>query len=142
MKILDSDKLRASASERDNFERDLELTPSSLLEKEQDYADLLEQFLCHEENATSNVVEKPNGVIFYDEITEPCVSKLKATIAWNKVKKNLGDIDESDNIKNIDLAVILTGASEISFGVSAFHLHQTLKRILSDCCGQTQDIYS
>jgi hypothetical protein len=129
------EKLRTCVSEKDDVIKDLELTRSSLMEREHDYAELLEQFSHHEENNSPHTVCKPSGVVFYDDITESCVSTLKSSISWNKVKKGLGDIKfcESDNIKNADLALILTGADEIAAGVSAFQLHQTLKGILSDC---------
>lgn len=130
-----SDKARSFAMEQENLERDLDLTRSSLLEKEHDYADLLEQFSSHEENSQS--IDKPTGLIFFDEITEACVSKLKPSITWNRVKKGLAEIDDSDNIKKADIVILLTGSHEIASGVSAFHLYQTLRRLIENC-DQTQ----
>jgi hypothetical protein len=133
-----SDKLKTCVSERDEISKDLELTRSSLMEREHDYADLLDQFSNHEENNTPQAACKPSGIVFFDEITESCVSNLKPSICWNKIRKGLGEICESDNIKNADIVLILSGSSEIASGVSAFHLHQTLKRILAENCDQTQ----
>lgn len=131
------DLLRKCTSERDDLEKDLELTRSSLVERDNDYQELLDQFSNHEENSAQAAASKPIGLVFYDDITESCVSKLKSTISWSKIKKGLGDITDADGINEADLVLVLTGASEIESGVSAFHLHQTLRRLLLDNNGQT-----
>ena len=132
-----SELLRKCNSEKDEMEKDLDLTRSSLLEKEHDYAELLDQFSSHEENSAAQSAIKPNGIIFYDDITECCISKLKSSINWNKIKKGLLDISETDEIKSADVVVILTGASEIASDKSAFHLLQSLRRLLADVGEQT-----
>jgi hypothetical protein len=117
-----SELLHNCKSEKADIENDLELTRSSLLEREHDYADLIEQFSKHEENSASQAVSKPNGIVFYDNITEPCVTKLKSNITWNKIKKGLSEIDDSDGIQNADVILLVTGACEIAEGASAFKL--------------------
>ena len=123
--------LRICNAEKDDVDRDLELTRSSLLERENDYSELLEQLSAHEENHASHDVIKPSGIVFYDDITEPCISKLKSGIAWTKVKKGLEDIDVDDDIKSADLVLFVTGSCEIAAGASAFKLHQILRRLIS-----------
>ena len=125
------DLLRIYTSRNEDIEKDLELTRASLLEKEQDYSDLLDQFSSHEETSAATLVKKPMGVVFFDDITEPLLGKLTSSIRWRNVKKCLSDIDETDEFKEADVVVLLTGACEISNGVSAFQLHQTLKEKMS-----------
>lgn len=123
--------LRICTADKEDVERDLELTRSSLLERENDYSELLEQLSAHEENHASQDVIKPNGIVFYDDITEPCISKLKSAITWRKVKKGLEDIDIDDDIKSADIVLLVTGSCEIASGASAFKLHQILKRLIN-----------
>ena len=130
--------LRNCNSEKDDLEKDLELTRSSLLERESDYTDLLDQLSNHEENFASQSTPKPNGIVFFDDITECLISKLKPSINWNKIKKGISDIDESDGIKDADIVLIVTGSSEIATGTTAFHLHQALRRTLNKYCEDTQ----
>ena len=125
------DLLRIYTSRNEDIEKDLELTRASLLEKEQDYSDLLDQFSSHEETSAATLIKKPMGIVFFDDITELLLGKLTSSIRWKNVKKCLSDIDETDEFKEADVVVLLTGACEISNGVSAFHLHQTLKEKMS-----------
>lgn len=125
------DLLKVFTSRNEDIEKDLEQTRASLVEKEQDYIELLEQFSSHEESSLSAQSTKPVGLVFYDDITEQIATKLPSTIKWNKIKKSLSDIDESDGYSEVDIVLLLTGASEIINGVSAFQQHQVLKQQLS-----------
>ena len=127
-----SEKLAHCMSEKIEIEQDLELTRSSLSERDQDYADLLDQFSSHEEKNTLDDTARPNGLVVFDEITEPIVERLKKSINWTKVKKGLLDLNELDSLKNSDVVLIISGAKEIASGLSAFHLHQSLKKLLTD----------
>ena len=127
-----SEKLAHCMSEKIEIEQDLELTRSSLSERDQDYADLLDQFSSHEEKNTLDDTARPNGVVVYDEITQPITERLKKSINWTKVKKGLLDLNELDSLRNSDVVLIISGSKEIASGLSAFHLHQSLKKLLTD----------
>ena len=73
------------------------------------------------------------GVVYFDEISEKLTNKLPSSIKWKCIKRNLSDIDETDQLefKEADVVVLLSGANEIANGVSAFQLHQSLKQKLS-----------
>ena len=127
------DLLKIYTERNEDIEKDLELTRNSLMEKEQDYLDLLDQFSCHEENNLDTQTSKPMGVVYFDEISEKLTNKLPSSIKWKCIKRNLSDIDETDQLefKEADVVVLLSGANEIANGVSACQLHQALKQKLS-----------
>ena len=123
-----SDRLELCLTEKSEMEHDLQLTRSSLMDKEQDYADLLDQFASHEEESSPLAAAKPLGLVLFDDITEPIVNNLSKAINWTKTNRGLCDIVEHDDFQNMDVVLIATGSNEISQGTSAFHLHQTLKK--------------
>ena len=125
-----SERLELCLTEKSDMEQDLQLTRSSLMDKEQDYADLLEQFSSHEEDSSPHAAAKPVGVVLFDDITEPIVNNLTKAINWTKTKRNLTDVDENDDFQNVDVVLIATGSKDISQGTSAFQLHQILKKVL------------
>ena len=125
-----SERLELCLTEKSDMEQDLQLTRSSLMDKEQDYADLLDQFASHEEESSPHAAAKPVGLVLFDEITEPIVNNLCKAINWTKTKRSLSDMLEYDDFQNVDVVLIATGSKEISQGTSAFQLHQTLRKVL------------
>jgi hypothetical protein len=144
LESLKAENTRLASQMRNNaltmldMEKDLEMTRSSLVEKEQDYMDLLDQLANHEESVAMDK-PCPKGVVLFDGITEPLVTKLKAkaNIDWTMVNTRLTEIRSTANYTGADVVLVLTGAADIAEGVTAFEVYQYLKRLLTELAEHT-----
>nr|WNR62020.1 elongation of very long chain fatty acids protein elovl4-like [Platynereis dumerilii] len=125
--------LQENNKEKEEMELDLELTRSSLLEKECDYAELLDQFSQHEERTSA--APKPQGLVLFDGITVALLDCLPDTIEWKHMQKSLKDLkpNNMDMCQPFDLVLLMIGAEEIQDAL-AFPVFSDLKMIVEEAC--------
>ena len=109
-------KLNNSETLLGSLEEELDTAKGLLLEKEQDYENLLKEFASQ-----ADTVENPKGLIIHDDVAKAIATKILSTatnVDWETEQcsiENLSDLKEGDIInKGIDVIIIIAGTKDLS----------------------------
>jgi hypothetical protein len=118
-------RITSFSKELQCVEEDRDIIKSQLIEKEQDYQELLEQVSLQEDKA--NKVAKPTGIAIVDDITEPLANKLPPKFNWTIQKHRACDITTTEEIMCADVLLFITGVEDIAEGKTGYQTFNTLK---------------
>ena len=133
-------KLNNSETLLGSLEEELDTAKGLLLEKEQDYENLLKEFASQ-----ADTVENPKGLIIHDDVAKAIATKILSTatnVDWETEQcsiENLSDLKEGDIInKGIDVIIIIAGTKDLMNGRSVAQTFSDIKSALDRLCSICQ----
>lgn len=124
-----ADRLTTCTTELRQVEDDREMMKSMLAEKEQDYTELLDQLA---KGGDDELAEKPSGIVFYDNLTESLIDELPGKFKWSHCKSQLTDVTVTKDLKQADVALIITGLDEINNGKGGSQTFTVMRKLMED----------
>ena len=118
---------------QDESEKEYRKVKQLLEEVESERTELLEQLDSSNASVeTDSSQPKPIGIVVFDKVAEPIVSRLDTKVTWEKKLTNLEEMVNLSELSHADIVLLMIGSEDIRGGMKGQEAFAKLKAIITE----------